>query len=179
MKPKPLPPIEILNSLFDYDPETGVVRWKNAHYNKSGNCGHAQGAVAGAMSRSGYLVVYMNNPDGSSILRQLHRVVWALAHGCDPGPMQVDHIDGDKTNNAKANLRLAGHGENRRNARNQKNCTSGVKGVNYRKDSNSWRARIMVDRKSISLGCFQTLEAAKQAIVDARPIHHGQFANHG
>jgi len=45
----------------------------------------------------------------------LHRIVWAIVHGVDPGDMPIDHIDRDKNNNTIDNLRRVSHSENGRN----------------------------------------------------------------
>lgn len=76
----------------------------------------------------------------------------------------VDHINRDKTDNRLCNLRTCTYQENNRN-REYKNTKSGAQGVNIvcKNGRTSYRARICVDGKRISLGYFETLEKAKQA----------------
>lgn len=73
----------------------------------------------------------------------------------------IDHIDGNGLNNQASNLRRCTASENGSNrTKLNKNNTSGVPGVRRRADTRRWSAHIMVDRKTISLGCCDTLEEA-------------------
>ena len=56
--------------------------------------------------------------------------------------MEIDHIDGDKTNNRLENLQLADHYQNMHNHPKLKTNTSGVKGISWNKSNNRWDARI-------------------------------------
>ena len=61
----------------------------------------------------GHAYVRLSNGAG---LHYLHRVVYEAAHGAIPDGMQINHIDGDKTNNALSNLELVTQAENARHA---------------------------------------------------------------
>lgn len=86
----------------------------------------------------------------------------------------IDHIDRDKLNNQKSNLRITDRTKNVRNCVKRKSNTSGYKGVFQRKDK--WRAGIRVDRKMIWLGTFNDKEAAANAYDDAAIKYHKDFA---
>jgi hypothetical protein len=58
-----------------------------------------------------------------------------------PKGMIVDHADGNKANNCRANLRVCTPLENRRNKRKASGTSSRFKGVCYRKQSGRWYAR--------------------------------------
>lgn len=74
----------------------------------------------------------------------------------------IDHINGDRLDNRIENLRVCTRKENVRNQRLHKNNSSGYKGVVWDKQRSKWIAQIMVDRKHLFLGRFETvLEAAK------------------
>jgi hypothetical protein len=96
-----------------------------------------------------------------------------------PAGLEVDHINGDKLDNRRANLRLATIGQNRQNAARRKDNTSGVKGVSWKRGENKWRARIVVDGKERHLGLFDRLEDAERAVRTGREALHGAFTCHG
>lgn len=86
----------------------------------------------------------------------------------------VDHIDGNRTNNRRDNLRLVTWKQNCYNTRTNKNNTSGYKGVSYYHDR--WRAYITVDGRQKHLGTFPTKEAAALAYNVAAAEHYGEYA---
>lgn len=78
----------------------------------------------------------------------------------------VDHINRDKKDNRSCNLRNTDKSMNAYNTGLWSHNTSGNKGVILRKDTGRWSARIMLNQKTIYLGCFSTKEeaiAARQA----------------
>lgn len=89
----------------------------------------------------------------------------------------VDHINGNKKDNRKSNLRIATSSQNSRNIGLRKNNTTGYKGVIYEKKRDKWRAEIKKDYKSIFLGYFDTKEDAAKAYNEASMKYHGEFAN--
>lgn len=88
----------------------------------------------------------------------------------------VDHINRNKLDNRKANLRLCEQRENTRNLSKKKNNTSGFPGVNLIKKSGKWKARIMVDRKGIHIGHYDTFEEAVEARKKAEIKYFGEYA---
>lgn len=89
----------------------------------------------------------------------------------------VDHINGDRLDNRRENLRLATKIENGRNSKQREDNQSGFKGVSrYRVGFDKWRARIRVDKKEIHLGVFETKEDAYQAYREAAIKYFGEFA---
>lgn len=113
-------------------------------------------------SVSGYAVAR----DGAEIVF-LHRLIL-------PGDGFADHIDGDRMNCRRGNLRLCGPKENTRNAKMKGNRTGfkGVKATPYGR----FGARIMVNRTEISLGHFDTPEEAARTYDQAARLHFGEFA---
>jgi hypothetical protein len=104
--PKPLPPLETLRQVFSYDPETGALTWRVAPGN-----GLPAGAPAGNPKGDGYTQVQL----GSHRLRA-HRVAWYMHHGADPGPLLVDHINRNRSDNRASNLRLVDDAGNSANS---------------------------------------------------------------
>lgn len=92
------------------------------------------------------------------------------------GRKEVDHINNDRLDNRKSNLRLATRAENARNVSRGKSNTSGYKGVHHIKGLNSYRAVIWVDNKRIHLGYFKDIKDAAQAYNEAAEKYHGDYA---
>lgn len=88
---------------------------------------------------------------------------------------QVDHIDLDGLNNQRGNLRLATASQNTMNRRRQSNNTSGYKGVIWNKQVKKWQATIVIERRNIYLGWFDTREEAHKAYKEASKLYHGKF----
>ena len=94
---------------------------------------------------------------------------------------QIDHINGNKLDNRKKNLRFCTYTQNRCNMGPQlgrKGKKSRFKGVSLRTDIKivSWMARIVIYGKVKNLGCHRTEEAAAKAYNKAAKIYHGEFA---
>jgi len=85
----------------------------------------------------------------------------------------IDHIDGNRDNNAIANLRLASSMQNAANRRRSARNKSGFKGVVAR--DGGWRAQIRRNGRFISLGTHPTKEQASAAYIAAAAAHDGQF----
>lgn len=89
----------------------------------------------------------------------------------------VDHINGNKSDNRKINLRLCTHAENMRNRKRHKNNKSGFKGVYASASLTSpWRAQIRCDGAKYDLGCFSSALKAKAAYDAAAKEMHKEFA---
>jgi hypothetical protein len=164
-----LPSVERIREILDYDPETGVFRWKVRRGNMP--AGSIAGSVNTNRGEIGYRNIFIEGK-----LRPAHRVAWLLCHGQDPGHLVIDHINRDTTDNRIANLRIATFSENSLNSRKRNNCSSKMKGVDWNKNEKKWRSRIHVKGKSICLGYFATEELAAEAYKQAAAKYHGEFA---
>jgi hypothetical protein len=98
----------------------------------------------------------------------LHR----LLMNC-PDKLVVDHIDHNKLNNCRGNLRICTRSQNRQNCKIPSNNKSGCKGVRWHQ--NGWEARIAVLGKSIHLGRFASFDEAVIAYCTAAKQHFGEF----
>ena len=74
-----------------------------------------------------------------------------------PQNLIVDHINRNPLDNRLENLRCVSQSENMLNKKTQTNSTIGYKGIRYRKDCKKFQARIMVNKKAVSIGHFNTL----------------------
>ena len=93
-----------------------------------------------------------------------------------PKGMSVDHINGNKLDNRKSNLRICTHAENLRNLKKAKNNTSGFKGVSWYSKSKKWRAVITFGGKYHHLGLFVKKQDAIDAYNQKAKEYFGQFA---
>lgn len=107
-----------------------------------------------------------------------HRVAWLLMTGKFP-EADIDHIDGDGTNNKWSNLREASRTENMCNRRRNATSATGYKGVSWHTKKSKFRAVIGFKRKSRHVGYFDTAEDAHRAYVEAAKQIHREFANGG
>lgn len=79
-----------------------------------------------------------------------------------PANKQVDHINGNRLDNRKENLRLCSNRLNTANQGIKSNNTSGYKGVTWDKRKKKWMAQYTLDYKHYFIGYFDNLiEAAK------------------
>lgn len=110
----------------------------------------------GYAARNGIMV---NGKRGAIIL--MHREV-----NKTPLVSITDHINRNKLDNRKANLRTVDHSINHLNNPIQKNNTSGFKGVYWDKSRNRWCAKAIYKGKQLRLGQFNTLEKANIARLE-------------
>lgn len=124
------------------------------------------GTVLGTLTPKGYLLASVQGR-----LQRVHRLVFLYHHGYMP--IQVDHIDGNRINNKIENLREATSSQNNQNRK--ATSSSGIKGVVWHKQSKKWVASICVNRKSVHLGSFLSIEEAALVANKARQSAHGEF----
>ena len=164
MEAKPLPDIEVLHAWFHYNHENGIL------YNKKNrNHNAVEGSQVGFYS-DGYLVTHFQGK-----VYKVHRVVWAIHHGRDPGQLQIDHINGNRVDNRINNLRLVTCSQNNCNARIRSDNTSGVKGVSWHKEKGKWRAEITKDGVRYRRN-YRDMNHAIAARVLAEYRLHGEYA---
>jgi hypothetical protein len=103
----------------------------------------------------------------------MHRVILGLSVG---DKLVVDHVDLDKLNNQKLNLRTCKQYQNSANRGLNKNNSSGYKGVCFDKRKNKWMAKIQVNRKYMFCGYETTPELAALRYNEFAQKHFGEFA---
>ena len=104
---------------------------------------------------------------------RLHRLITKAKSGDE-----VDHINLNKLDDRKSNLRICSLSENRRNRTIKQNNTSGYKGISFcpEKKKNQWSSRIGINGKRICLGHYGTKKEAAQVYNNAAIKYHGEFA---
>jgi HNH endonuclease/AP2 domain len=178
-----LPPVTILNQIFRLGITNGefdgtifhlarpVVWFATQAGGNSWNTKYAGTRALDNLATGGYL-------EGTIFYRELkaHRVIFKMTHGwC---PEYVDHENGNRVDNRPSNLKPATKVENGRNMKRKKNNTSGVNGVSWKKENQKWVAKIVLDKKQVHLGYFNTLEEATAARKQAEE-GHGFTDRHG
>ena len=88
----------------------------------------------------------------------------------------VDHINRNKLDNRRCNLRICSQHQNSMNKSKASNNTSGVSGVCWDKNSNKWAAYININKKRKFLGYFSTLEKAAEVRRQAEIEYYGEYA---
>jgi hypothetical protein len=158
---------ELVRDLLDYDEHTGALTWKvrrRGRIPKDSTAGNVNAAT-------GYRIVAINTRRYKA-----HRIIWLMMTGVFP-EHQIDHRDGNPSNNRWQNLREATHAQNQRNRKLSRTNTSGYTGV-YRASPRrtlAWSADIRVNGRKLFLGCFPSKDAAHAARVAAELEHFGEF----
>lgn len=151
-----------IRNLFDVSSSDGALIRRQRHGR------FAAGARAGTAHVHGYIQISIN---GRFYLA--HRLVWLHVHGKWPLG-ELDHINGNKSDNRIENLRDVSRATNMENVRRPRtNNSSGYLGVSLDR-AGFWAAKINVSRKTIYLGRYASPERAHQAYVEAkRKLHAG------
>ena len=177
---KPLPDAAYLRKVLTYDPNTGIltwlprpkehfkthaafIRWNKLH---AGKPAFASGKVGdyktGALDGVNYMA---------------HRIAWAHVYG-DMGSKEIDHINGDRSDNRLQNLRAVSRLQNTQNRKLNSISKSGVCGVEWHQQCRKWKAYINANKRRVYLGVYVNLEDAIAA-RKAAEVKYGFHPNHG
>ena len=161
---------ELINSLL-YDPDTGKIFWRTRISATNGwnklyagketfKIKHAKGYLTGKIMGNRYLT---------------HRVAWFLHYGQWPQG-EIDHINGNKSDNRIKNLRDVTTSQNQMNRGKPVNNKSGFKGVFWHKSGKKWCASIGINGRNIYLGLFESKSEANDAYMYASKKLHREFS---
>ena len=120
---------------------------------------------------TGYVIVWNRETNKSEYF---HRWLFELEAG---DKSVVDHIDGNKLNCTRENIRLCTISDNMCNRKKMKmnnKATSKYKGVTFK--NGKWQACCKKDKKNYVLGYFKTEEEAAKAYNDKAKELHQNFA---
>lgn len=124
---------------------------------------------------NGKYAARQTGPKGQRVSILMHRLIMDT-----PAGMDTDHINGNKLDNRRCNLRVATRGQNNVNRGLTPNNTTGFKGVHSPKHSprvgTYWEAVLIVNNKNVPLGAFGSPEEAGRAFDIAALEHFGEFA---
>ena len=169
-----LPPYFQVAGLLTYDPATGELHWR-----KPGP-GRRPDLVAGYRQPDGRKWVCVNGTRYAAT-----RIAHLLMTRRDPGSLQIDHINGDPSDDRWVNLRAVTLSENRINCKTT--SITGHKGIYRGADYADGRPRYLVQicrtlgrgpvgakgsrdgfvRKTHNIGSFSDLAEAKAAYIEA------------
>lgn len=121
----------------------------------------------GSLTKKGYMVTRI---DGKN--HYMHQVVWRTVRGAIPEGQEIDHVNGDRTDNRLSNLRAITHKQNTENRREQSNSGTGVKGVCWDKARKRFKAQITHEGVNHQLGRFTTIGEAQRAYAGAAALIH-------
>jgi len=141
-----------LRELLYYDPDTGIFTRKIDR-----QC-VKKGQIAGSKNKPGYLKIGIEGKVYSA-----HRLAWLYLYGEIPKGVEIDHVNGNKSDNRIVNLRLATHQQNMENQKTHATNKSGYKGVSWWAPTKKWKAQIGHQGKKYHIGLYQTKEEAKVA----------------
>ena len=126
---------EQLQDRLDYDPQTGEFTWI-----KSMGRVDRTGRVAGTVAHNGYIHIGIKT-DGKKKLYLGHRLAFLWMTGKWP-PNEVDHINGERSDNRWCNLRLATRRQNCCNKAVRKNNKAGITGVWFDTANQKWACSV-------------------------------------
>jgi len=181
MKTRLLPSKEVLDQVLKYDPDTGKLFWRvrpvtmftqGKSADRPRSAMHAcnqwnsrwAGKLASTLKPDGYCYIHFNYRTELA-----HRIAYKIMTGVDP--VEIDHIDRNRSNNKWSNLREGSRSSNLRNLALRPSNTSGYHGVSFSKRQQKWIA-------SIWLGSFDSKEEA----IETRKKYEallGYHTNHG
>jgi hypothetical protein len=117
-------------------------------------------------AQRGYIYTSLHSPGE----HYLHRILMNTPEG-----MWTDHIDHNRSNNQKSNLRVCTPGQNLYN-KPKHHGSSKYKGVSWFSRDSKWTARVTVNGKPKNLGYFDKEEDAAREYNRQAMIHYGEFA---
>jgi hypothetical protein len=158
---------ERAKELLEYTPESGLLVWKKTNSNVA-----KKGSIAGHLSKADNRVSV--RVDGK--LYKAHRVIFLIMTG--EWPEEIDHINGNSSDNRWVNLRNVAHHENMKNRKVCSNSKTKIMGVVWNRHNQKWRVRIKALGIYKEIGSFFDFFDACCARISAEN-QMGFHANHG
>jgi len=160
---------DLLKKHLSYNPDNGEFI-RIGYFDSWGNY-VKKNSELNVFSTEGYLIISIQGKRYKA-----HRLVFLYMNNNNLSDVEVDHIDGNRSNNKYSNLRVVVRTENMKNKGLYSNSSTGVIGVSQ--FNGRFRARINLNGKRISLGLFDTIEEASRVRKECE-IKYGYSDNHG
>lgn len=153
------------NTLWRYDPESGIIYWKNIHSRVSHKISPSGEAGTKDSSGRGYII--------HKKARYLsYRIAWLLFYGRWPDK-NIDHINGDPSDNRIINLRNVSLSDNMQNMKGHRQGRwIGARYCPHTSKSKPWTAVAPLkylnrtSKKQKFIGTFKTEQQAGIAVID-------------
>ena len=129
------------------------------------------GNEAGSLNVHGYVSLCINYK-----MHRAHRIIWDMHNGPIPEGMDIDHMNGIRSDNRVENLRLSTRSQNIGNKLVAKRSKSRLMGVTRDNARNNWRAVINANGKYVTIGRYPTKGLAAVAYAKASIQAYGKFA---
>jgi hypothetical protein len=184
MAAKALPAQDVLLQLLSYNPETGKLFWKarGPEWFSDGRLS-AQKTADWWNKRFAYKEAFTAREASGyasggifGVIHKGHRVIWVMTHGKIKG--EIDHINGDRSDNRLCNLRDVSRVVNCHNRALNTNNASKISGVFFHSATQKWVAKIGIGMSSVHLGVFDSFNEAVAA-RKAAEREYGFHPNHG
>ena len=127
---------------------------------------HIIGEYAGRSSQ--------RNVEGKRMAILMHRIILK-----PPDGMDTDHINHNKLDNRKCNLRICTRSQNVANGFTRSDNKTGIKGVHWHKGVNKWIAEICINGKNQHIGVYKNKDDAANAYTIKAKELFGEFAYSG
>ena len=152
---------DYIRSILDYNEQTGLFAWKI----QSGRS--SVGKLAGTPDK-GYIKIGFGNK-----IYCAHRLAWIWKNGSWPTG-QIDHINGNTSDNRIKNLRDVDCSGNQQNLQGPKKRKRhrGHLGVTWVESRNKWLAQIGIDGKTYNLGRYKVENEAAAVYQHVKAVLH-------
>ena len=150
---------ERLKAILKFDPDTGYFTWLIRPCHPI-----PKNSIAGFKNSNGYWEIGVDHN-----YYRAHRLAWFYITG--EWPLQIDHINGIRSDNRFSNLRICDNSLNQQNIK-KATRSNGSKLLGAFKNGNRWMSRILANGKRHYLGSFQTKEEAHAAYIEAKRRLH-------
>lgn len=172
---------KVLKSVLYYDPNNGKLFWRHRpreYFKSEGSCIRWNQRYSG---KEAFTYTHKNGYKMGAVFNKsyrAHTIIWILLYGKKPSGY-IDHINGDRSDNRKINLRDVNPKESARNVGLSKTNKSGRVGVHKCLASGYWVAQIKdLHGKTVHLGSFISFEDACRCREESEQ-DFGYHENHG
>lgn len=164
---------EFIQSRIEYNPETGMFKWKELVNDKKGWNKRFAGTIINNTNHAGYIRIGIGE---NHKYIMAHTIAYFLIHNvwCK----EIDHENHIRNDNRIINLKESNSKDNKKNLTLRKDSKTGQSGVCFHKNNKKYQAMISVNYKNIHLGSFENIDDAIKA-RKAAEILHGFHPNHG